>query len=67
MMNANGAEAPAWLAISALMKITPIVGEMNARLIAMALGRPIALRFSLSSWPPVTAVTAILDLHWACF
>ncbi len=48
MMNANGADAPAWLAISALMKMTPIVGEMNARLIAIALGKPIAFLLSRS-------------------
>ncbi len=28
MMNANGEERPALLAISAVMKMTPIVGEM---------------------------------------
>src|ERR1700760_407758 len=46
MMNTNGEDRPAFPAISDEMKITPMVGEMNASEIAMALGSPRAFRFS---------------------
>ena len=46
MMKTNGEESPALPAISDEMKITPMVGEMNASDIARALGSPSALRLS---------------------
>src|SRR3984957_11988676 len=54
MMKMNGDDRPALPAIRAEMKITPIVGEMNASDIAIALGSPSALR---RNWLlPVTSV-----------
>lgn len=46
MMKMNGEDRPAFPAIRDEMKITPIVGEMNASEIAMALGSPRAFRLS---------------------
>jgi hypothetical protein len=40
------------------MKMTPIVGEMNARLIAIALGRPMA--FLLSRSPAGTGIAVAI-------
>src|ERR1700722_14346245 len=53
MMKMNGDDRPALPAIRAEMKITPIVGEMNASDIAIALGSPSALR---RNWLSVTSV-----------
>ena len=52
-MKMNGDDRPALPAIRAEMKITPMVGEMNASDIAMALGSPSALR---RNWLSFTAV-----------
>ena len=55
--NTKGEATPAWPPISEEMKITPIVGEMNARDIARALGKPSAFRFN----PPAPVVSLEID------
>src|SRR5258708_6632561 len=60
-MKAKGDDTPAWVPMSAVMKITPMVGEMKASDMARALGRPRALRFSSLVW--VLEVAAVLLMH----
>ncbi len=59
MMKTNGDERPALPAISDEMKITPMVGEMNASEMASALGSPRAFRFS---WLSLVAGGAAVGL-----
>ena len=59
----NGDDRPALPAISDEMKITPMVGEMNASDIASALGSPSTLRRSWLSFTAVGGGAAVAIAH----
>src|ERR1700722_15738309 len=61
-MNTKGEESPALPAMRAEMKMTPMVGEMNASDMARALGSPRAFRFSWLSLAARVAGVVAADM-----
>src|SRR5579872_7103936 len=59
-MKAKGDDTPAWVPMSAEMKITPMVGEMKASDMAMALGRPREFRFNSLLWAPGASLMLLM-------